>query len=213
MTDEQAPRVPDALPPAMFRRIDESPDAEFYSFPRFVTHIDDGAIAAVTQLYRDRLPAGGAVLDLMSSWVSHLPPEVAYRRVVGLGMNGEELAGNPRLDTYAVHDLNADPTLPFAANEFDAAAICVSVDYLVRPVQVLRDLGRVVRAGGPLVITFSNRCFPTKAIAAWRVTDDAGHIDLVAGFLRATGCWAEIEGLDRSPAEGDPLFAVVARAV
>ncbi len=213
MTDDQARRVPDAPPAAMFRRIDDSPDAEFYSVPRFVTHIDDGAIAAVTQLYRERLPAGGAVLDLMSSWISHLPSEVAYRRVVGLGMNAEELAGNPRLDAYAVHDLNADPALPFAADEFDAAAICVSVDYLVRPVEVLRDLGRVVRAGGPVVITFSNRCFPTKAIAAWRVTDDAGHVDLVAGFLRAAGCWTEIEGLDRSPAEGDPLFAVVARAV
>jgi len=201
------------LPAAMFRRIDESPDAEFYSFPRFVTHIDDGAIAAVTQLYRERLPAGGAVLDLMSSWISHLPPEVAYRRVVGLGMNAEELAGNPRLHAYAVHDLNAEPALPFGDDEFDAAAICVSVDYLVRPVAVLRDLGRVVRAGGSVVITFSNRCFPTKAIAAWRLTDDAGHVDLVAGLLRAAGCWTDIEGLDRSPADGDPLFAVVARAV
>lgn len=201
-----------AMPAAMFRRIDESPDAEFYSFPRFVTHIDDGAIAAVTQLYRERLPAGGAVLDLMSSWISHLPPEIAYRRVVGLGMNAEELAGNPRLDGFTVHDLNADPALPFGDDEFDAATICVSVDYLVRPVAVLRDLGRVVRAGGPLVISFSNRCFPTKAIAAWRLTDDAGHVDLVAGFLRDAGCWADIEGLDRSPVDGDPLFAVVARA-
>ena len=200
------------MPEAMFRRIDESPDAEFYSFPRFVTHIDDGAIAAVTQLYREWLPAGGAVLDLMSSWISHLPPEVAYRRVVGLGMNAEELAGNPRLDAWAVHDLNADPRLPFGDREFDAAAICVSVDYLVQPVAVLRDLGRVVRPGGPVVITFSNRCFPTKAIAAWRMSDDADHVELVARFLRASGGWTAIEGLDRSPAGGDPLFAVVARA-
>lgn len=201
------------LPASLFSRIDESPDAEFYSFPRFVTHIDDGAIAAVTQLYRERLPPGGAVLDLMSSWISHLPPEVAYRRVVGLGMNAEELGGNPRLDAWVVHDLNADPALPFADGEFDAAAICVSVDYLVHPVAVLRDLGRVVRPGGPVVITFSNRCFPTKAIAAWRVSEDAEHVELVARFLRATGRWTAIEGLDRSPADGDPLFAVVARVL
>jgi len=201
-----------ALPSAMFRRIDESPDPEFYSFPRFVTHIDDGAIAAVTQLYRDWLPPGGAVLDLMSSWISHLPPEVAYRRVVGLGMNAEELGRNPRLDAWIVHDLNAEPALPFAAGEFDAAAICVSVDYLVHPVAVLRDLGRVVQPGGPVVITFSNRCFPTKVIAAWRVSDDAEHVELVARFLHAAGCWTAIECLDRSPLDGDPLFAVVARA-
>ena len=201
-----------ALPSAMFRRIDESPDPEFYSFPRFVTHIDDGAIGAVTQLYREWLPPGGAVLDLMSSWISHLPPEVAYRRVVGLGMNAEELGRNPRLDAWIVHDLNAEPALPFAAGEFDAAAICVSVDYLVHPVAVLRDLGRVVRPGGSVVITFSNRCFPTKVIAAWRVSDDAEHVELVARFLHAAGCWTAIECLDRSPLDGDPLFAVVARA-
>ena len=200
-----------ALPAAMFRRIDESPDAEFYSFPRFVTHIDDGAIAAVTQLYREWLPPGGAVLDLMSSWISHLPPEVAYRRVVGLGMNAEELGRNPRLDAWIVHDLNAEPALPFATGEFDAAAICVSVDYLVHPVAVLRDLGRVVRPGGPVVITFSNRCFPTKTVAAWRISDDAEHVELVARFLRGAGCWTAIECLDRSPADGDPLWGVVAR--
>ena len=85
------------LPRELFSRIDESPDELFYAAPRLVTHIDDAAIAAVTRLYREHFPPGGAVLDLMSSWVSHLPPEVAYRKVVGLGMNREELAANPRL--------------------------------------------------------------------------------------------------------------------
>jgi SAM-dependent methyltransferase len=204
-------RLDISLAPEMFRREDESPDAEFYAVPRFVTHIDDGAVAAVTQLYRERLPAGGAVLDLMSSWVSHLPSEAMYRRVVGLGMNAQELVANPRLDAWVVHDLNDDPRLPFAEAEFDAATICVSVDYLVQPVAVLRDLGRAVGPGGPLVITFSNRCFPTKAIAAWRWLDDDGHVRLVARLLAEAGCWTSLEGLDRSPAVGDPLFAVVAR--
>jgi SAM-dependent methyltransferase len=201
------------LRPELFRRIDESPDALFYDVPRLVTHIDDPAIGAVTQLYREYFPAGGAILDLMSSWVSHLPEEVAYRRVVGLGMNAEELATNPRLHARVVQDLNADPRLPFADAEFDAAGICVSVDYLVRPVEVLRECGRVVRAGGPLVITFSNRCFPTKAIAAWQMLDDAGHQRLVAQFLEAAGNWTRITPLDRSPVRGhDPLYAVVANS-
>jgi len=201
------------LKPELFRRIDESPDALFYDVPRLVTHIDDPAIAAVTELYREHFPAGGAILDLMSSWVSHLPDEVAYRRVVGLGMNAEELAANPRLHARVVHDLNADPRLPFADAEFDAAGICVSVDYLVRPVEVLRECGRVVRPGGSLVITFSNRCFPTKAIAAWQMLDDEGHQRLVAQFLEAAGNWTRITALDRSPVTGhDPLYAVVANS-
>ena len=122
------------LPAEAFRRADESPDGGFYAAPRLVTHIDDAAVAAVTQLYRDLLPPGGAVLDLMSSWVSHLPDEVAYGRVAGLGMNADELAANPRLTERHVQDLNADPRLPYGDAEFDAAVCCVSVQYLVRPV-------------------------------------------------------------------------------
>ena len=197
-----------------FRRQDESPDSAFYQQPRFVTHIDDGAIAAVTQVYREVLPAGGSVLDLMSSWVSHLPPEVAYSRVVGLGMNRAELAGNPRLASFVVHDLNRDPVLPFAAGEFDAATICVSVDYLVAPEAVLRDAARVVRPGGPLVITFSDRCFPTKAVRAWLEANDAGRKRLVQDWLAATGRWESIEVQDRGGRRplGDPLYAIIARS-
>ena len=201
----------DGLPAGAFQRLDETPDPEFYAAPRLVTHIDDGAIAAVTALYREYVPAGGAILDLMSSWVSHLPPEVSYRRVTGLGMNAEELAANPRLDAWVVHDLNAEPRLPFADGEFDAAGCCVSIDYLVRPVEVLCDLARVLRPGAPVVITFSNRRFPTKVIALWEALDDAGHAQLVAHYLRAARGWTDMMGLDRSPEVGDPLLAVVAR--
>ena len=149
----------------------------------------------------------------MSSWVSHLPEEIAYRRVVGLGMNAAELAANPRLHARVVQDLNEDPHLPFADAEFDAGGICVSVDYLIHPVEVLRECGRVIIPGGPLVITFSNRCFPTKAIAAWQMLDDEGHQRLVEQFFEAAGNWTQITRLDRSPARGhDPLYAVVARS-
>jgi SAM-dependent methyltransferase len=203
-----------ALPPDAFRRHDEYPDAMFYRQPRFVTHIDDGAIATVTQLYRELFPAESCILDLMSSWVSHLPAEVHYRRVVGLGLNREELSANPRLDAFVVHDLNAEPHLPFAPEEFDAAAICVSIQYLVNPVAVLREVGRVLRPGAPLVITFSNRCFPTKAVAIWQALDDAGHAGLVSHYLRAAANWSDFQVLDRSSSQpgADPLLAVVARA-
>jgi SAM-dependent methyltransferase len=194
-----------------FRRQDESPDSLFYLQPRFVTHIDAPAVAAVTQLYREVFPSGGAVLDLMSSWVSHLPHEIAYRRVVGVGLNRRELAANPRLNDFVVQDLNHDPLLEFADAEFDAAAICVSIQYLIQPATVLREVGRVLRDGAPLVVTFSNRCFPTKAVAIWQRLDDAGHAELIKRYLRDAGNWRSIKTLDRSPG-GDPLFAVVAHS-
>jgi len=197
-----------------FRRYDETPDPLFYLQPRFVTHIDDAAVAAVTQLYREFFAPEGAILDLMSSWVSHLPPEVAYRRVVGIGLNRQELAANPRLDAFAVQDLNQDAQLAYATDEFDGAAICVSIQYLTQPVAVLRELGRVLRTDAPIVVTFSNRCFPTKAVAIWQTLGDTGHAELVESYLRDAGNYREIETLDRSPRQpgSDPLFAVVARA-
>ncbi|MBU6119490.1 methyltransferase domain-containing protein [Hymenobacter siberiensis] len=206
--------TPPPLPDKFFVRQDETPDAEFYHHPRFVTHIDDAAIAAVTQLYREYFAPDSTLLDLMSSWVSHLPADIAYRHVVGLGMNAAELRANPRLNAHVVQDLNAQPTLPFADQQFDGASICVSIDYLTQPVAVLRELARVLRPGAPLVITFSNRCFPSKAVAAWHALDDRGHLALVRQYLLAAGGWQAIELLDRSPqppGHSDPLFAVVAR--
>src|SRR5215218_6830490 len=149
------------LPEEAFGRYDESPDEEFYLLPRFVTHIDDRAIAAVTQLYRELFPPGGEILDLMSSWISHLPLEVKYHRVVGLGMNEAELQRNERLDSYVVQNLNTNPRLPFGDAEFDGVGICVSIDYLTRPVEVLREVGRILKIGCPTIISFSNRYFPS----------------------------------------------------
>ncbi len=203
------------LPEGAFGRMDETPDEEFYRTPRLVTHIDNNAIAAVTQLYREFFTPGGEILDLMSSWVSHLPPEVEYQRVIGLGMNEEELRRNPRLDAYVVQNLNRNPVLPFDDEEFDGCGICVSVDYLTRPVEVLREVGRVLRAGSPTIITFSNRCFPSKAVAVWHQLDDKGHRRLVAEYLEEAGNFRNVRSLDRSPRRlfSDPLYAVVGEAV
>lgn len=204
-------RPPAALPAAAFRRYDEASDGAFYGAPRFVTHIDDGAIGAVTALYRELLPAGGDVLDLMSSWVSHLPDDVAYGRVAGLGMNADELGANPRLTEWRVQDLNADPRLPYGDAEFDGAGCCVSVQYLVRPVEVFREVARVLRPRAPFVVTFSNRCFPTKAVAAWQALDDRGHAALVAEYARLAGGFDAAEVRAHTPRRGDPLYGVVAR--
>ena len=195
------------FPPGFFDRADPSPDADFYSWPRLVTHIDDAAIAVVGALY-DELGIGGAVLDLMSSWVSHF--RETPRHLTVLGMNAEELAQNRQARAAVVHDLNVTPGLPFAAASFDAVVCCVSVDYLTRPIEVFADVARVLRPGGPFVCTFSNRCFPTRAIRGWLSTTDEQHLDLVAAYFRAAGGWGEPVAVRRTPTShpGDPVFAV-----
>ena len=202
------------LPPGAFARIDDTDDALFYEPPRLVLHIDDGAVAALTELYRSVLPAGGVLLDLMGSWVSHLPPEIEYAEVIGHGMNAEELAANPRLDRRFVQNLNRDPRLPLTDASLDAAMICVSIQYLQRPIAVLREVRRALRPGAPIVISFSNRCFPTKAVAVWRALDDQGHAFLVERYLHHAG-FALVE--TRVLAEyvedvSDPMIAVIGRA-
>ena len=154
----------DEFPPGFFERTDDTDDASFYAVPRFVTHVDEGAIAMVGELYEE-LGIRGEVLDLMGSWVSHF--RVAPAGLTVLGMNRDELAANPQASAWVVHDLNTDPTLPFATDAFDDAVCCVSVDYLTRPVEVFREVARVVRPGGRFLCTFSNRLFPTKAIRGW----------------------------------------------
>jgi SAM-dependent methyltransferase len=201
------------LPNGAFTKIDGDEDELFYEEPRLVYHIDDNSVAALTDFYRATLPAGGVLLDLMSSWVSHLPPEIDYAEVIGLGMNAAELAANERLARWFVQNLNRGRSLPLADASIDAAMICVSVQYLEEPVLVLREVARVLRPGGPVVISFSNRCFWTKAVAIWRALGDDGHAALVERYLRAAG-FARIEThllAEWVEDQSDPLIAVVGR--
>lgn len=201
------------LPEGAFAKLDPETDELFYEPPRLVYHIDDHAVAALTAFYRRVLPPGGALLDLMSSWVSHLPPEIEYGEVIGHGMNAAELAANPRLSRWFIQDLNRDTALPPTDSSIDAATICVSVQYLQKPVEVLREIARVLRLGAPLVISFSNRCFWTKAVAVWRALDDEGHAGLVELYLRHAG-FQQIEThrlAEWIEDEQDPLIAVVGR--
>lgn len=200
------------LSPLAFTRDDESPDDHFYSFPRKVVHIDDGAIAALGALYAAVLPKDGRLLDLMSSWRSHLPPGVATGAVVGLGLNAEEMADNPQLASHVVHDVNRASRLPFGDAEFDGAMCAVSIQYVVHPVLLLREVRRVLKPGAPFVVSFSNRCFPTKAVAVWLDTTDEQHVTLVRSYFHAAGGFADIQDAERSAGRGDPLYAVWARA-
>jgi SAM-dependent methyltransferase len=193
--------------PGFFDRADPSPDATFYSWPRLVTHIDDEAIAAVERLYEE-LAIDGDVLDLMASWISHFRRRPRHLTV--LGMNATELEANPQATDAVVHDLNADPRLPLPAGSFDAVVCCVSVDYLVHPVEVFTDVARVLRPAGVFVCTFSNRCFPMKAVRGWLATSDAEHCSIVAGYFERSRHWSPAVVERRTPLAhlGDPLFAV-----
>ena len=201
------PDMSGAFPPDFFERHDPGSDAAFYAAPRLVTHIDDSAIAAVGALYAE-LGIRGRVLDLMSSWISHFdtPPE----ELVGLGMNVRELEANAALREHVVQDLNVDPSLPFDANSFDHVVCCVSIDYLVRPLEVFAEVARILRPGGLFVCTFSNRCFPTKAIRGWLETDDAGHVSIVRRYFELTDDFQPpVDELRVAPRFfGDPLYAV-----
>jgi|TARA_R110000822_G_scaffold60287_8_gene150239 SAM-dependent methyltransferase len=196
-----------------FRRADEAPDEKFYAIPRFTSHIDCFAIDAVTDLYRKYLPKNADILDLMSSLLSHLPEDVSYQRVVGLGMNARELANNKQLTETVVHDLNNEPTLPFDDDEFSAGLLCVSIDYLIHPVAVLKEMGRVLKTNSPLIISYSDRFFETKATAAWLSLTDEQRGYLIKSFLVDTGCYDNIQMTDCSPEFGDPLYAIVALVV
>jgi len=200
------------LPPWSFEKEDPDDDGGFYADARLTTHIDDGAIAALTGFYRQALPAGGVIFDLMSSCVSHLPADVAFAEVIGHGMNAEELAANPQLSRWFVHDLNRDPALPLPTGSLDAAMICVGIQYLQRPVPVLEEVRRVLKPGAPLIVSFSNRCFPTKAVAIWLRLDDSGHAVLVDAYLRAAGFEDIATHVLADGSRCDPLIAVVGRA-
>ncbi len=198
------------LPPEAFAKQDGGADFDFYGPPRLVTHIDEAAVEALTRHYASRLKSGDRVLDLMSSWVSHLPPGVDLE-VVGHGMNAEELAANPRLGRWFVQDLNQDAVLPEADEAFDAVLVCVAVQYLQHPLAVFREIRRVLKPDGVAIASFSNRCFPTKAVAIWRALDMNGQAALIRLYLEKAGFQDVQAHLLADGRSGDPLIAVEAR--
>ena len=199
------------LPPDAFDKVDRGDDLAFYAPARLVTHIDDSAIAALTRAYRELVPDSARVIDLMSSWVSHLPDDRHYDEVVGHGMNAAELAANPRLDRWFVQDLNADPALPLATGTFDAALCCVGVQYLQRPYAVFAEVCRVLAPHAPFVVSYSNRCFPSKAVAVWRSLGMDKQASLISHYLSSAGFGHVEVRVLADGTHGDPLIAVIGR--
>ncbi len=199
----------DVLSDAEREKLDSRPDGTFYDQPRFVTHVDDGFLARLTALYDELLEDGDRVFDAMSSHVSHLPDRT-FARVVGHGMNERELAENDALDSWLVRSFNEDPSLPFEDASFDAVLCAVSVQYLQYPGAVFAEFARVLDDDGVLVVSFSDRMFPTKAVRAWRTRSTDERVDLVRSYVEATGGFGEVRVVRDQP-ERDPFRAVVAR--
>ncbi len=200
--------------PEHFARLDEASDPLFYDMPRKVVHIDDAAIVAVKEFFLEVFPPHGVVLDLMSSWRSHWPASLPKQRLVGVGLNAVEMEENPDLDDFLVHDVNATPRLPFEDDIFDAAVITVSVQYLTNPIAVFRDVHRLLKHGGVFAVIFSNRMFPTKAVAIWRTLNDQQHAELVAAYFHHAGNFVALDFQNRTPPAAtytDPVYVVIAR--
>jgi SAM-dependent methyltransferase len=204
-----------------FMRQDPRADAEFYRGARLVDHLDSAAIGEISALYGRLLPRGGRILDLMASWHSHLPADLAPAHLAGLGLNAEELAANAQLHQRTVHDLNADPRLPYPDGAFDAVVCTVSVEYLTQPLEVFAEAARVLRPGGLLVVSFSNRWFPTKVVRIWEGIHEFERPGLVIEYFLTSDRYRDLQtwslrGLPR-PADdkyadqlalSDPLYAV-----
>ncbi len=202
-----------AFIPEMFQRMDESEDALFYTAPRKVVHIDEPAIRAAGQMITATFAPNGVLLDLMSSWRSHLPVGFVKQKLIGLGLNAEEMADNPDLDEYVVRNVNADPQLPFADASFDGVVITVSIQYLTHPIEIFTEVRRVLKNGCPFLILFSNRMFPTKAVRVWQSLHDGQRAKLIEAYFQAAGGYEAAVFTDASPQTGitDPLYAVCAR--
>ena len=209
------------LRPEQRSKLDDTNDLNFYDSPRLVTHVDGGFIDRLTNLYRERLQPDTRILDLMSSWVSHLPDDVVFAHVEGHGMNAAELAKNPRLDHYFRQNLNQNPKLPFDDADFDAVLIAVSIQYLQYPEAVFSEIHRILKPNGIVIISFSNRMFYQKAIAAWRDGTDTDRVNLVRQYFQSVEGFSPPEVIVHQPplpgflqmlglAGGDPFYALVA---
>jgi len=200
-----------------FFRADENDDQSFYTVPRFVYHIDEPAVASLTQYYRKNIPKKSDVLDICSSWVSHYPLEFTNTmgRISGTGMNALELIANDQLTDYKATDLNVEPKLPYDDASFDVVTCVVSIDYLIHPIEVLKEVHRVLRPGGKIIISQSNRCFPSKAISMWLQMNDRQHLELINAYLQYAGGFKPREAFDITAevpgnSYNDPMFIVEA---
>ncbi len=198
---------------------DNSEDSLFYLEPRFVNHLDEAFRNRLTKLYEERINRNAVVLDLMSSWVSHLPPGIRYKKVIGHGLNRIELESNKRLDCFWTQDFNSDQKIPLDDSSVDICLMVAAWQYLQYPEKLAFNLKRVVKHNGKLIVSFSNRAFWSKAPRVWTQGSDVDHINYIKSVLIAQG-WSNLEYIAEKTKKsgvfsylnipGDPFFSVLA---
>jgi hypothetical protein len=206
--------------PEDFYRADQQDDGSFYAVPRFVYHIDEPAVSALVNYYRKNIPPKSRILDICSSWVSHYPLEFprTMTRISGTGMNELELRANDQLSDFFPRNLNINPKLPYTDESFDVVTCVVSIDYLIHPIEVLKEIHRVLRPGGKVIVSQSNRCFPSKAIAMWLRMNDRQHLELINSYFQYAQGFKTRKAFDIT-AEGpgqsgfDPMFIIEAEKI
>ncbi len=202
------------------RKADNSDDASFYSQPRIVHHLDSAFRRKLTSLYKDRIPKNSIILDLMSSWTSHLPEDILYKKVIGHGLNLEELKQNKRLDSFWVQDLNRNQKLPLEDSSIDTCLMVAAWQYLQEPENIAEEIKRVMKPNGQIIISFSNRAFWQKSPEIWINSNDMERLNYIAAILIAQG-WKSPENIIEKTSqkgilgligkEGDPFFSVISR--
>ena len=199
---------------------DISDDEIFYQQPRFVHHLSDSFRNRLTSLYSEYLLNHHIILDLMSSWVSHLPSNISYKKVIGHGMNEAELSSNERLDRFFVQNLNKKQNMPIEDSSVDVGLIVAGWQYLQYPEKVSLELSRVIKSDSLLIISFTNRAFWTKAPNIWTYSSEEKRIEYVTSVLTSNG-WRIEKILNEKTqdkklfgfysSESDPFFSVIAR--
>ena len=201
-------------------KTDISDDEFFYQKPRFVHHLSDSFRNRLTSLYSEYLLNHHIILDLMSSWVSHLPSNISYKKVIGHGMNEAELSSNERLDKFFVQNLNKKQNMPIEDSSVDVGLIVAGWQYLQYPEKVSLELSRVIKSDSLLIISFTNRAFWTKAPNIWTYSSEEKRIEYVTSVLTSNG-WRIEKILNEKTqdkklfgfysSESDPFFSVIAR--
>jgi len=201
-------------------KIDISDDEIFYQQPRFVHHLSDSFRNRLTKIYSEYLLKHHVILDLMSSWVSHLPSNTRYNKVIGHGMNEAELSSNKRLDNFWVQNLNRSQILPVEDSSIDVGLIVAGWQYLQYPEKVSLELSRIIKPDSFLIISFTNRAFWNKASNIWTYSSEEKRIEYVNSVLSDNGWRIEKIFNEKThedklfgflTAESDPFFSVIAR--
>ena len=169
------------------KKLDESNDEEFYSDPKFVYHLDANFRQYLSNVYKNEIAEYSTVLDLMSSWDSYLPKEKKYKKVIGHGLNKQELEKNKIFDSYWIQNFNLNQEIPLDGGSIDYCLMVAAWQYLQYPENLTKEIVRILSNQGKIIIAFSNRAFWHKAPNIWTTSTEEERVNYVRRVLISNG--------------------------